>query len=186
MSDCRTPPSIHADRMTAVQPTKKTFSAALIVAVAAAGAVPRAAASGDDWGLNGTYAATSIGYMAQTNDVYRGEATVRSTWTINTTCTTPVDCTGRVTSDQGWSADVNIHGSEYVVKHEIPNWEPCPDGTSRAGHQIYRFWPVNENGRVSVGSTTFAGIDRTKGDSGACGINTTLEITMPLRLEKVG
>jgi hypothetical protein len=39
-------------------------------------------------------------------------------WTISTTCTTPVDCTGRVSSDQGWSADVNIHGSEYVVKRD--------------------------------------------------------------------
>lgn len=93
---------------------------------------------------------------------------------------------GRVNSDQGWSADVNIHGSEYVVKRDIPNWEPCPNGASRAGHQIYRFWPVNEKGWGSVGSTIFAGIDRTSGDSAACGINKTLVITMPLGLEKVG
>ncbi|MGA8328268.1 MAG: hypothetical protein WB777_03155 [Mycobacterium sp.] len=147
---------------------------------------PTAAASGEGWGLNGTYTAVSNGDWAQTNDVFQNEATVRSTWTINTTCTTPVDCTGRITSDAGWGADVKIAGSEYVVKRDIPNWEPCPNGVGRAGHQIYRFYPVDGQGRVSVGSTTFAGIDRTSGDSGACGINKALVITLPFRLDKIG
>ena len=169
----------------AVKSTAAPVSAALTVAVASVFAVPTAGASGDDWGLNGTYAAMSNGDWAQTNEVYQKEATVRSTWTISTTCTTPVDCTGRVSSDQGWSADVNIHGSEYVVKRDIPNWEPCANGTSRTGHQIYRFYPVNDKGWVSVGSTTLAGIDRTSGETGACGINQTLIITMPFRLDKV-
>lgn len=159
------------------------LSATLLV-TAVAIACP-ATASGEEWGLNGTYAAVSNGDLAQTDDVYRNEATVRSTWTIHTTCTTPVDCTGRVSSDAGWTADVKYAGSEYVVKRDIPNWEPCPNGASRVGHQIYRFYPVNEKGWVSVGSTIFAGIDRTSGDSGACGINKTLVITLPLRVEKV-
>jgi hypothetical protein len=155
------------------------------VIVAAAVLAPAAEASGDEWGLNGTYAAVSNGDWAQTNDVYRNETTVRSTWTIHTTCTTPVDCTGHVSSDAGWNADVNYAGSEYVVKRDIPKWEPCPNGSARAGHQIYRFYPVNEKGWVSVGSSTFAGIDRTSGDSGACGINKALVITIPFRLDKV-
>ena len=41
-------------------------------------------------------------------------------------------------------------------------------------------------GWFSVGSTIFAGIDRTSGDSGAFGINKALVITMLFRLEKVG
>ena len=102
-----------------------------------------------DWGLNGTYVATSNGQWAQTNDIYRDEASVRSNWTISTTCSTPLECTGRVSSDLGWSADVGIHGSEYVVKRDLPNWEPCPDGTARTGHQIYRFYPVDEKGWFS-------------------------------------
>lgn len=163
---------------------KATVSAVLI-AYAVAPVAPSANASGDEWGLNGIYTATSIGDWAQTNDVYHDQATVRSMWTISTTCTTPVDCTGKVNSDQGWSEDVNIHGSEYVVKHDIPNWEPCLNGTSRTGHQTYRFYPVDEQGRVSVGSTVLAGIDRTLGESGACGINKALEVTIPFRLEKV-
>jgi len=157
--------------------------AALLFAGAAV--PPTAAASSEDWGLNGTYIATSNGDWAQTNDIYRDEASVRSTWTISTTCTSPVDCTGRVHSDLGWTADVNIHGSEYVVKRDIPNWEPCPDGTTRPGHQIYSFYPVDETGFVSIGSTIFAGVDKTSSDSGSCGINQALVITMPFRLERV-
>jgi hypothetical protein len=80
---------------------------------------------------------------------------------------------------------VSIHGSEYVVKRDIPNWEPCPDGAARTGHQIYRFYPVDERGWVAYGSTVLAGVDKTSGDSGACGINKALVITMPFRLEKV-
>lgn len=155
---------------------------ALVLALATA----PAAATGDEWGLNGTYAATSNGQWAQTNEIYRDEASVRSTWTVAMTCSTPVECTGRVNSDLGWSADVAIHGSEYVVKRDIPNWEPCPDGSARTGHQIYRFYGVDERGWVSRDSTVYAGFDKTVGDSGACGINKALVITMPFRLEKVG
>src|SRR6516165_2680185 len=149
-------------------------------------APPTASASGDDWGLNGSYAATSIGNWASTNDVYRDEATVRSRWTITTTCTTPLECTGRVVSDLRWSADLSLHGSEYVVKRDVPNWEPCPSGVARTGHQIYRFYPVDESGSVAWDSTILAGFDKTSGDSGACGINKALVITMPFRLERVG
>ena len=102
------------------------------------------------------------------------------------TCSTPLECTGRVSSDLGWSAKVGIHGRECVVKRDLPNWEPCPDGTARTGHQIYRFYPVDEKGWFSLGSTVLAGFDKTVGDSGACGINKALVISMPFRLEKAG
>lgn len=161
---------------------------ALALALACGVAVPTAAATGDDWGLNGTYAAVSNGDWAKTNDIYHNEATVRSTWTVSTTCSTPLECTGRVTSDQGWSADVGLHGSEYVVKRDIPNWEPCANGAARTGHQIYRFYPVDERGWVATDSTSkmLAGVDQTTGDSGACGINKALVISLPFRLDKVG
>ena len=93
---------------------------------------------------------------------------------------------GPGTSELGWSADVGIHGSEYVLKRDIFNWEPCPDGAARTGHQIYRFYPVDQRGWVTVGSNVLAGVDKTSGDSGACGINKALVITMPFRLEKIG
>lgn len=153
-------------------------------ALALVSAAPTATASGDNWGINGTYRATSMGHWAKTNDVFRDEAPVFSKWTVTTTCTTPVECTGRVVSDQGWGADVNLHGSEYVVKRDIPDWEPCSNGPARIGHQIYRFYPVDENALVAWDSTIFAGIDITSGDSGACGINQPLVISIPFRLEK--
>jgi hypothetical protein len=86
--------------------------------------------------------------------------------------------------DLWWSADVSIHGSEYIVKCDIPNWEPCPDGSGRTGHQIYRFDPVYERGWFSWDSTVLAGFDKTVGDSVACGINKALVISMPFRLER--
>lgn len=161
---------------------------ALALALAGGAAAPTALASGDEWGLNGTYLATSNGDWAKTNEIFHNETTVRSTWTISTTCSTPLECTGRVTSDLGWSADVGIHGSEYVLKRDVPNWEPCPDGAARTGHQIYRFYPVDERGWIATdsSSTVLAGVDKTVGDSGACGINKALVVTMPFRLEKVG
>ena len=171
-----------SNRMAVASPV---LLAALVTGAAVAFA-PKAAASGDDWGLNGTYTVTSNGDWARTNDVYRDEISVRSTWTITTSCTTPVECTGQVVSDQGWSAPVAIHGSEYIVKRDIPNWEPCPDGTARIGHQIYRFWPVDERGWFTLGSPVLGGQDATSGETGACGINKALIISSPLRLEKAG
>ena len=70
--------------------------------LAFASGLPTAGASGDDeWGINGTYIATSNGQWAQTNDIYRNEASVRSTWTISMTCSTPLECTGRVSVISG-------------------------------------------------------------------------------------
>lgn len=51
-----------------------------------------------------------------------------------------------------------------------------------AGHQIYRFYPSTKGGLVAVDSNVFAGLDKTSGDSGACGINTALVIAMPFRV----
>lgn len=100
---------------------------------------------------------------------------------------TPLECTGRVTSDLGRSADVGLHRSEYVVKRDIPNWEACPNGAARTGHQICRFYPVDEKAWVATDSTlkVLAGVDQTSGDSGSCGINKALVISLPSRLDKV-
>ena len=163
--------------------------AAVLVAVTTGGAVVATAApavGSDGWGLNGTYTATSNGDWARTNDSYHDETSVRSTWTITTTCSTKVDCVGHVESDLGWSADVESRGGVWVVKRDVPNWERCGDGTSATGQQIFTFWGANDQGYVDIDSTTYAGFDRTSGPSGACGINKDLVIQMPFRLDKVG
>ena len=135
--------------------------------------------------LNGTYTAVSNGEWAMTNDVFRDEATTRSIWTIAMTCTDVVTCSGTVTSDAGWTADISTSNGEYVVKREHPNWEPCTDGRFFAGHQRYQFYPADDSGGFQRGSQVFAGRDTTAADSGNCSINEKLEIELPFRLEKL-
>jgi hypothetical protein len=59
-----------------------------------------------DIAINGTYQADSIGGWAKINQQYNSEREITSTWKISTTCTTMEDCTGTVTSDQGWTAPI--------------------------------------------------------------------------------
>jgi hypothetical protein len=158
------------------------------IVIGGLGAASSATASGDGNALNGTYLATSNGDWARTNDRYQNEASVRSTWTITSACTTPFDCTGRVTSDAGWSADLHRQNSDWNVKRDIPNWERCDDGTAYPGAQEYRFYPADASGVVSLSAdpTTFIGEDKTTGPSGACGVNQWLVVRMPFKLVKVG
>ena len=161
----------------------------ILLAVAIIGGVGTAspATASDDNALNGTYLATSNGEWARTNETYRNEATVRSVWTITSTCTTPFDCTGRVTSDAGWSADLHRTNSQWSVKREVPNWKPCPDGTAFTGAQEFRFYPADASGVIadSLRSTTLVGEDKTTGPSGACGKNQWFVVRMPFKLVKL-
>ena len=134
-------------------------------------------ASPDSTALNGTYTATSDGNWAQTNYSLHDEPTVTSTWTISSTCSDPMDCTGRVTSDQGWSANLRLVGGDlWVVAHDVPNWEKCEDGSSAPGHQTFKF----------SADEKLAGWDYTVGPSGACGANKWLTIEMPFKLVRAG
>lgn len=135
--------------------------------------------------IDGTYTATSNGQWAKTNERYQDEATAISTWTINTTCNSPYDCTGTVSSDMGWTATIFTTNGPWRVDRDLPNWQPCPDGTTGRGRQIYMFGPVAPDGQTDFNSTTFAGIDKTTGESGACGVNKWLVIEMPFTLVKV-
>lgn len=138
--------------------------------------------------LNGRFLAVSNGDWAQTNDSYRNEATVRSTWTITSTCIQGDECSGQVTSDQGWSAPLRKQNDTWIVDRDLPDWEPCPDGTAYPGHQKIRFWRVNADGSqdFSGRSPVFAGEDKTVGQSGACGISKWLAIRMPFSLQQIG
>lgn len=162
-----------------------TLSAISAIGVVAAPVAQADELNGLDWALNGTYAALSNGEWAATNDVYRDEATVRSVWTISMSCTNATTCSGQVSSDAGWTADVVAKGFQYMVKRDIPNWEQCADGSTVTGHQSYLFYPVGPTGVVQLGSPTLAGFDKTTGESGGCRLNDKLEISMPFRLEKL-
>src|SRR6185312_6034720 len=97
-----------------------------------------------------------------------------STWTVTSTCSGPTSCEGTVTSDAGWTERLIYLGGAWEVRRDIPNWEPCADGTSAPGRQTIRFWGVAEDGSVLMRQSEaiqFAGEDRTVGPSGACGVN---------------
>lgn len=131
--------------------------------------------------INGVFTAFSDGRWATTNDSRHDEASVTQTWTITSSCTTYQDCTGRVESDQGWSADLVYMSGRWKVTRTVPDWEPCIDGTAYPGKQSWVFWlgyPQDPN--------KYEGWDKTEGPSGACGFNKVLDIEMPFRLTRVG
>jgi hypothetical protein len=156
-------------------------TAASVVCVASP---PIATAQPEDGSLNGRYIATSNGDWAQTNDQFRTETSVRSTWTISSTCANPTDCTGTMASDLGWTADIYQKSGMWYVRHPIPGWQPCPDGTAADGLQTFRFYAGDPiTGQASPpGSKTYLGDDTTSSVSGACGINKQLIVTMPFKM----
>lgn len=161
-----------------------TLAWSLAVVVLAPGQFAYADSGDQAWALNGVYSVLSNGDWARTNEVYHDETSVRSTWTITTTCSNATTCSGTVHSDQGWTSEITSGSGEYVVKRDVQHWEPCADGTFVTGHQVFRFYPVDDRGMISIGSSTLAGNDVTTSDSGSCAINKDLQIALPLRLEK--
>src|ERR1700748_2809659 len=70
---------------------------------------PSPARASADISINGRFTATSLGNWAKTNDSFQDEATVRSVWTVSSSCSDAQDCTGTVSSDQGWSAPLAMN-----------------------------------------------------------------------------
>lgn len=165
--------------------SKMTAGAALVVVATAAGlnfAGP--ARASDEWGLNGTYATSSNGEWAKINERYEAQPSVRSTWTIATSCTAPTACAGTVNSDQGWSAPIYTTSGLWYVKRAIPAWQFCADGTPIEGLQVYKLYAVGSDGRADITSTEYAGENTTTGPSGSCGRNQWPAIRMPFYMTK--
>lgn len=160
-------------------------TAAVLAGVVLAGVSSPVAGATADWGLNGSYTATSNGEWAKTNDIYQDQASKRATWIITTTCSYPSECTGTVDSDWGWSAPLYMTGGVWYLKRALENWQPCADGTAGPGLQVFRFYPATPDGSGSdPASTTLLGEDSTTGASGSCGSSKVVFITMPFRLVK--
>lgn len=168
-------------------PTILTSSAAVAALVVAGMLTPAPASATGSWGLNGTYTATSNGEWAKSADIFHNERSLRSTWTISTVCSYPTECSGTVNSDAGWSAPIYQKSGVWYLRHVVPNWEPCPDGTAGDGLQLFRFIPATPDGAsTDPNSNVLVGEDQTTGVGGACGINQPLFITMPFKLVKQG
>jgi hypothetical protein len=153
----------------------------LVAAPATTGTAP-AAAGPEDIALNGTFTAFSDGQWAKNREKFEPLPSVTATWTITSSCTTFQDCTGTLVSDQGWTADLVYASLRWRAAHVIPNWEPCPDGTTAPGTQTFTFWArrLDDPSRFDH----LIGWDETVGPSGACGVNRWLTVRMPLTLDR--
>jgi hypothetical protein len=167
---------------------RAVIAGAIAMTAISAASMPASHAITDEMPINGTFIARSMGDWAKTRESYHNEATVTSTWTISSTCSAATTCDGTVTSDAGWSAPLTFFANVWEIHRELPNWEPCADGTASPGRQTIRFWGVDEYGSIMARQSEaiqFAGEDRTVGDSGACGINQWQVIKMPFTMRKV-
>ncbi len=161
-------------------------AATVVTVLGSLGAAPSAQASDFGTELNGTYRVSSNGQWARTNDVLMDEKTVVQTWTISSACVSPIECTGEVRSDQGWTASLRLDDF-YYVDHDIAQWAPCPDGSLASGHQMFLLWGINpaSEERVTKDIKYMAGRDITRTASGACGVNKPLVIELPVYIEKL-
>ncbi|MCW2688366.1 MAG: hypothetical protein JWR37_3256 [Mycobacterium sp.] len=146
--------------------------AAVVAGFAGASSAPASA----DEALNGMYMATSDGDQGTRNDVPYGwlypYPTVTQTWTFTSTCHLD-ECFGRVTSDQGWSADARWVQARWFISYDRPDGVVCADGTEVPSRQTYGF-----------SSVTFMGMDTVTSASGACNRNLPTVIERPLTLTK--
>ncbi|MCT7661202.1 Rv2253/PknI dimerization domain-containing protein [Mycobacterium deserti] len=152
---------------------------ALLVMICGPGLVKPGIAVADDleqFALNGTFTVISDGVFAKTSERRQRQATVVSTWTITTSCRTAIDCSGQMTSDQGWTADISYTDPLWYVTRTLPDWVKCPDGTAAPGEQTFKFFVDHFD------LPNLRGWDNTLGPSGACGVNKPVNIEMPLKL----
>lgn len=168
---------------------------AIFAVVGILGTAPPAHATDYGIALNGTYRAISNGDWAQSSEgpfgaggarVYRDQPTKVETWTVSSDCVSPIECTGEVRSDAGWTASMKFTGDFWLIDRDIDNWAPCPDGTAAPGHQNFGVWgfdPATSHRNNKVRDLV-VGFERTLAPSGACGMNKPLVIELPVRLEK--
>lgn len=162
------------------------LAATALAAIASVTLVPSAHASNLGTELNGTYRVVSNGDWARTNDVKIKQPTVVETWTITSSCVSPIECSGEVKSDLGWTAPLRLDAF-YYVERIVPNWIPCPNGTFAEGFQMFILRGVDP----TTEQTVFTDIQRlsgrnvTKGPSGACGVNKPVVIELPVSITKL-
>lgn len=167
--------------MTALKPA--WVGAAAAVTAMLLTSAPPATAEYEQYAMNGMFSVVANGEWAKMNDRYQDQPTMESTWSVRSACSSAFTCAGKVTSSLGWTEDIyTTAGDQWYVRHEVPEWIPCPDGTKAPGTQVYTFYRASEAGLGDRSSTTWIGIDQTTGVSGNCGRNRSLVLNMPLKI----
>jgi hypothetical protein len=168
---------------------------AIVAVVGLLGTASPAQATDYGVALNGTYRAFSNGEWAQTSAgpygaggamVYIDQPSKTEIWTVTSDCVSPIECYGEVRSDAGWTGSLNFNGDSWRIDRDIPNWQPCPDGTAAPGHQNFALWGfdpmTSEKNKVR---DLIVGWERTQAPSGACGSSKPVVTQLPVRLEKM-
>lgn len=166
------------------------IAGAALIAAAAFGLGTAAPAAADEdyakYAMNGRFSVVSNGEWARQNDRYQDEPSVRSEWTVSSTCTTALTCSGTVTSTLGWTEPIYTGtGNLWFVKHYVNDWLPCPDGSRAPGLQVYKFYPATEEGMSIRPSDLWVGEDETTGISGNCGRNRSVVMNLPVKIRKI-
>jgi hypothetical protein len=170
--------------------TASVLGAVAATAITMLGSLTAAPSShASDFGveLNGTWRSMSNGEWAKTNEVYMDELTIIQTLTINSSCVSPIECTGTIKSDQGWTASMRLAFGFWTADRVVPHWLPCPDGSFADVSEKMIFWGVDpsRNERNLKITDLLAGRDIFKGPSGNCGRNQPVGVEYPLRLERL-
>ena len=109
-------------------------TAAIAAVLTMLSVTPQAGAEYDKYAMNGTFSVVANGEYATMNDRYQDQPTMNSTWTVSSTCSSAFTCSGQVTSSLGWTENVyTTSGDQWHVRHAVPEWIPCPDGTTAPG-----------------------------------------------------
>lgn len=162
---------------------------AAVAVAATVSANPAAHASEFGVELNGTYHYHANGDIALVNDVKKQMPTIDETWTLSSSCVSPVECEGTATSSAGWTARLwyGYPNTYWVVDRNIPEWQFCPGGGVAPGEQRFQFSGVDvvaeeANKRIT---NFLVGRQRTISPSGSCGTNKPLAIETPMKLEQI-
>lgn len=152
-------------------------------------AIPTTHATDSGIELNGTYRYYSNGDFALVNDVRKDMPTIEETWTLSSSCVSPVECEGTATSSAGWSARLwyGYPNTYWVVDRIIDQWQFCPGGGVAPGEQRFQFSgvdPVAEEAGRRI-TNLLVGRQRTVSPSGSCGSNKPLVIETPMKLEQL-
>lgn len=163
--------------------------AAVTVAASLTATTPTAHASDFGVELNGTYHFYANGDFALVNDVRKDMPTIDETWTLTSSCVSPIECEGTATSSAGWTARLwyGYPNGYWVVDRTIADWQFCPGGGVAPGEQRFQFWgfdPVATERNMKI-VNFLVGRQRTVSPSGSCGTNKPLVIETPMKLEQL-
>ena len=115
--------------------------------------------------------------------------TIDETWTLSSSCVSPIECEGTATSSAGWTARLwygypNVYwvvDRTFPIGSSAPAAGPLPASRGFSSGDSTR-WPRNAKTKIT---NFLVGRQRTISPSGSCGTNQPLVIETPMKLEQL-